>query len=209
MKAIAYIDGFNLYYGALKGTQNKWLDVQTLSERIAPKGYQLDLVRYFTAKVKPRPTNPSAHTDQQAYLAALQTSCNKLQVHYGEYLAHKVRMANANPPPNTVEVIKLEEKGSDVNLAVHLLNDAFLGRMKAAILISNDSDLAEAVSLVKPRGVDVFWYPPVRSGRYPSRRLSEVVSHQRSIYSSMYKRSQLPDTVSGEGGVTLKKPAGW
>ena len=42
-----------------------------------------------------------------------------------------------------VEVIKTEEKGSDVNLAVHLLNDAWLDRYECAVVVSNDSDLAE------------------------------------------------------------------
>ena len=48
-----------------------------------------------------------------------------------------------------MEVIKTEEKGSDVNLAVHLLNDAWLDRYECAVVVSNDSDLAEATRLVK------------------------------------------------------------
>jgi hypothetical protein len=48
-------------------------------------------------------------------------------------------MENADPPPRTVLVWKNEEKGSDVNLAVHVLNDAW----KAL------SDLAESLHLVK------------------------------------------------------------
>jgi uncharacterized LabA/DUF88 family protein len=45
-------------------------------------------------------------------------------------------------------VIKTEEKGSDVNLAVHMLNDAWLDKFDCAVLVSNDSDLAEALKIV-------------------------------------------------------------
>ena len=34
MRAFVYVDGFNLYYGALKGTPWKWLDPVALLERV-------------------------------------------------------------------------------------------------------------------------------------------------------------------------------
>jgi hypothetical protein len=37
--AIAYIDGFNLYYGALKGTPYKWLDIVALARRLVPNDH--------------------------------------------------------------------------------------------------------------------------------------------------------------------------
>ena len=66
-------------------------------------------------------------------------------------------MANADPPPNTVNVIKTEEKGSDVNLAVHLLNDAWLNKYECAVIVSNDSDMAEAMRLVKAHHPQKNW----------------------------------------------------
>lgn len=48
-----------------------------------------------------------------------------------------------------IKIIKTEEKGSDVNIAVHLLNDAWLNNYECAIIVSNDSDLAESMKLVK------------------------------------------------------------
>lgn len=50
-----------------------------------------------------------------------------------------------------VNIIKTEEKGSDVNLAVHPLNDGWLDAYDCAVVVSNDSDLAEAMRLVKAR----------------------------------------------------------
>ena len=49
----------------------------------------------------------------------------------------------------TAEVIRTEEKGSDVNLAVHLLNDGWLDAYDCAVVVGNDSDIAEAMRLVR------------------------------------------------------------
>lgn len=209
MDAIAYIDGFNLYYGCLKGTANKWLDLQAFAQAIAPKDVTVQKIRYFTAKVKPSVRSPSAHTDQQAYLSALIAHCPLVEIHYGDFLRHPVRMENANPPPPTVEVFKTEEKGSDVNLAVHLLNDAWSKACQASILISNDSDLVEAVKLAAAQGSDVYWYPPVGNPRrYPSSELRKSVAQKRDIHGSILGRCQLPAQVNS-GARTIRKPANW
>ena len=34
MRTIVYVDGFNLYYGAVRGTPYKWLDLRALFTRI-------------------------------------------------------------------------------------------------------------------------------------------------------------------------------
>jgi len=58
-------------------------------------------------------------------------------------------MAVVNPPPNTIEVFKTEEKGSDVNLATHLLLDGFQDRYAAAIVITGDSDLVTPIKMAR------------------------------------------------------------
>jgi hypothetical protein len=45
-----YIDGLNLYYGALKGTSDKWLYLEAFADRLTPRD-QIDSVKYFTARV--------------------------------------------------------------------------------------------------------------------------------------------------------------
>lgn len=208
MDAIAYIDGFNLYYGALKGSPFRWFDIEAFARALTPAKYQLVKVRYFTARVKPRPANPSAHTDQQAYLKAITAFCPLLKVHYGHYSEHRVRMYHANPPPTTVEVIKTEEKGSDVNLAVHLLNDAYTQGNRAAVVITNDSDIAEAMALTKQAGLEICWFPPVTKPRYPSNVLQKVIPH-RKIRLSTYQKCLLPDPVPRHLAQGIRKPKGW
>lgn len=144
-----YVDGFNLYYGCLKGTKNKWLNIQSLFEDLMP-GFDVKRVKYFTARVKPRPDDPQAAARQNAYLRALGT-LPKVSIYYGQYSVHNVRMkvADLNAVPRTVEVIKTEEKGSDVNLATHLLMDAFRDDADVFLVASNDSDLTEPLRMTK------------------------------------------------------------
>jgi hypothetical protein len=126
MATNVYVDAFNLYYGSLKGTSHRWLDLGSLCARLLPKD-RINRIRYFTATVSARPDNPDAPQRQQVYLRALETIPG-LSIHYGHYLTHVTRMPLANPPQRgarTVEVVKTEEKGSDVNLATYLLLDAF------------------------------------------------------------------------------------
>ena len=75
MKANIYVDGFNLYYGALKDTPYRWLDIAKLCRIMLPHD-TIDQIKYFTALVNPRPTNPDQLTRQQIYLRALQTIPN-------------------------------------------------------------------------------------------------------------------------------------
>jgi hypothetical protein len=77
-----------------------------------------------------------------------------------------------------VWVDKTEEKGSEVNLASHLLRDAFSKRFEVAVLITNDSDLAEPVRIVRPRTRTPGRYPQptsvpqqgIEAVRHPSSR---------------------------------------
>lgn len=145
-----YVDGFNLYYGCLKGTPHKWLDLEALSRRLVP-GDEIHRIRYFTAHISPRADDRHRHNRQQYYLRALGTiPC--LHIHLGRFQETITRMPLADPGPHgprTVEVIKTEEKGSDVNLATHLLADAFRGDFETALVITNDADLGEPIRLVR------------------------------------------------------------
>ena len=95
MRTRVYIDGFNLYYGCLKSTPHKWLNPHALACALLPKN-QIDLVRYFTARVSARPNDPDQPTRQQTYLRALAT-IPEIRVHFGHFLTHEVVMPLAGP----------------------------------------------------------------------------------------------------------------
>lgn len=180
MRTNVYIDGFNLYYGAVKGTPYRWLDVAKLSRLLLPKS-TINRIRYFTALVQSRPNNPQQGQRQQTYLRALQTIPN-LTVHYGHFLSGPVRMLLTNPPvrgSRTVEVLKTEEKGSDVNLATFLLVDAFDQDYESAVIVSNDSDLALPIQFVQQKfGCPVGLLNPHRN---PSQTLLKLATFYRPI----------------------------
>lgn len=108
-------------------------------------GVDVHRIRYFTALVKPLPSDPHIRLRQEIYIRALLTLPN-LTVHYGHHLRSEVSMPLVTPPsggPRFAEVIEMEEKGSDVNIATYMLVDAFRKDCDQLIVITNDSDLAE------------------------------------------------------------------
>jgi len=99
----------------------------------------------------------------------------------------------------------MEEKGSDVNLAAHLLNDAWKGSFEAAAVFSNDTDLIEPIRMVAvERAKPVFVVCP---GRWAmAQGLIQVSTYQRHIRRPMLAASQFPDPIPG---TTIRKPTGW
>ncbi len=165
-----YVDGFNLYYGCVKGTPNKWLNIAELCRLSLPSHYQIHRIRYFTALVKPRPSDPNQDVRQRTFIRALQTLPN-CSVHYGEFLQSEVRMHLAKPVakgPATALVVKTEEKGSDVNLATYLLVDAYEHDFEVAVVITDDSDLAPGCQPPSPsKGRDRMNRAAMATGQPP------------------------------------------
>ena len=152
MKTFVYVDAFNLYYGALKNTSYKWLNIRKMCELALPKN-QIEHICVCTARVKGRPSDRQQPVRQAMLFRALKTLPD-LEITEGHFLAHKVWMQLANPPPggpDKARVIKTEEKGSDVNLATALLSDAYENRFDAAVVVSGDSDLLAPIQIVTSR----------------------------------------------------------
>jgi len=202
-----YVDAFNLYYGSLKGTPYRWLDLGALCARLLPKD-RINRIRYFTATVSARPDNPDAPQRQQVYLRALETIPG-LSIHYGHYLTHVTRMPLVNPPPRgarTVEVVKTEEKGSDVNLATYLLLDAFQRDCKVAVVISNDSDLKLPIEIAQTElGIRVGVVNPHPPGRR-SRALQPTFFKQ--LRTPTLGACQFPSLLTDTKG-EIRKPPRW
>ena len=57
IKTSVYVDGFNLYYGAVKDTSYKWLDISRMCQLLLPK-HQITRIKYFTARVSARSGDP-------------------------------------------------------------------------------------------------------------------------------------------------------
>ncbi len=109
-------------------------------------------------------------------------------------------------PQKYAQVIKTEEKGSDVNLATHLLHDAHLGRFDTAVVVSNDSDLLEPIKIVRQelkKRVGIL-----NPHRVPSRALLPHIDFIKQIRRGVLQASQFPQTLTDFHG-TFTKPATW
>ena len=206
-RTIVYIDGFNFYFGSLKNTPYKWLNLQSLFCDVFKERNDIVAIKYYTARVSPTHSNPNVSNRQDAYLRALKETCPIVTIHYGHFLRHKVSMENAQPPPSICRVWKNEEKGSDVNIAVHLVNDAWKGRFETAIIVSNDSDLTEALRIVKQEHQKtVGLVTPGAPKRKTSRQLLHFADFVTPIRSTALRNHQLPDLIPG---TSITKPTTW
>ena len=210
MRTYVYIDGFNLYYGALRGTPYKWLDLKEVCRRVLQAHHRIDRIKYFTA-ITTGILDPDTPVRQRVFIRALQAHIPEFEVYYGHFLTHKVSRALVDPADrallgkDVVRIWKTEEKGSDVNLAVHLVNDAHLDKYDCAVVVSSDGDLAEAMRIARDdlgKKVGLIQVHP-RRGSY---HLKKYASFVRSIRPATLRASQLPDPIPG---TSLRKPASW
>ena len=204
---MVYIDAFNLYYGALKGTPYKWLDVLQLAKLLLRPENNVVGIKYFTALVIPRQNDPDQLTRQKIYLRALRSI--KAEIIYGQYLSHVVKAyrATCKPgEPRMVEIIKSEEKGSDVNIASHMLLDAFNGKYDCAVLVSGDSDLTTPLKMARydfKKTVGVL-----NPQKNPCKALKGTATFYKHIRESALASAQFPVVLSDEQG-SFHKPTGW
>ena len=204
-----YIDGFNLYYRAVRGTPFKWLDFHKLAETLFPDD-TISKICYFTALVNPRPNDPNQLRRQLVYLRALATLPN-FEVYYGTFRSGVQLRPLAEPVsglPPYVEVRNSEEKGSDVNLATRLLVDGFNRDYEQAVVVSNDADFAAAMQYVRDSlelRVTLVNPDPRRAS---PKALADSASYVKRLWRSHLEGSQLPATLTDDVG-TIVKPDSW
>lgn len=213
MRANVYIDGFNFYYRAVSRTRYKWLNYRQMVE-LAYKDHEIGHIRYFTARVKPKEAqgdNPVDHSKvdrQTVYLRALCTIPN-FSIHYGKFQTHAARRPLVVPLDDGTKYVEIQdtkEKGSDVNLASHLLMDGFNKSYQLAIVITNDSDLAEPIRMVRDcLGLPVNVLDPQSK---VSKQLRNACTDYQNLRTWMLEKSQFPDSLTDKNGV-ITKPKEW
>lgn len=215
VRTIIYVDGFNLYGGALKRAPAgyRWLDLEALTRALLRPYHQIDAIKYFTALIRPDGDRDQSPDHQKAYIKALETYRPKVTTHYGHFLVHEARARPVDPGLGPlVDYWKVEEKGSDVNLSARLVADTFQDRFDCAVLICNDGDMAEAVRIVREEagkkvGVILpIHHPNRRHKRRASQGLCREANFIRELRTSTILRCQLPDPIPG---TNLHKPPHW
>ena len=213
-KTFVYVDGYNLYYRAVRGTPYRWLDIQRLCEQILPNNDILE-IKYFTASIGTRGDSQKP-IRQETFFRAIRAMNPKVKIIKGKYEAKAVtrelihshwinRLRRIVGKPNRkVKVYNPQEKGSDVNLATQLLNDAWRNRYDVAVVISNDSDLLGAIRLVRhERGKAVGNIYPMNS---PNLDLYHESDFKVELRPAMLAAAQFPTSIPG---TNIHKPASW
>jgi hypothetical protein len=143
-RTVIYIDGLNLYYGAVKSTPAlKWLNLERFCRLLRPHD-DIRRIRYFSALI-----GGSKRANQETYLRALSTT-PLVEVILGKFKMKNAKCGVAACTSNCAKwYLTPEEKRTDVNIAVFMLDDAYQNLCDQFIIISGDSDLVPAVNMVR------------------------------------------------------------
>ena len=213
-RTIVYVDGSNLYYGMLRGTPHKWLNIKAFAKKLLLPEYRIDAVKYFTSRVIDKTDGCHRAERQARYLDAL--SSQGIQVFEGYYRVRVERLEAIERPckscsfvthPGYVRGIRTSEKLTDVNMATELLKDAYENRADAFVLISGDADFAPALRVVRySTGHSVIVFNPQKS---ISNELRRYATFYRNIPQGFADGCRLPDSFETDKGQTIRCPAEW
>lgn len=221
MKTACFIDGYNVYYGLVHGTNHKWLDLFALVQSILTiqsPSYSLEKVYYFTSPVLPKLASRGEDSlrAQHSYLRALKG--RSIEVIEGKHRLDRGKAPAYVPGQDAsrqhmTNIWSLEEKQTDVNLALTLYRFALAQERKPpdtqieqVVLFSNDSDFGPALEAIRsdfPR-IQIGVIAPIREGldREPSGSLRDYAHWiRKEVKESELSNAHFPDKIP-----TRKKP---
>lgn len=229
-----YIDGYNFYYGCLKGTAHKWLDLMTLFEQhILPSVLVHDKnnqtrqsvlieessIKFFTAKIIESVSKSTDSVSCQAryHTALSKTHQSRIEIIEGYYAVNKIRVKVVDPKspdknPNEcgeTQAWKVEEKQSDVNLALQIYHDAICNNVDHVVVVTNDTDIQPALEMIRAN-TDVIIglvVPTLDDQRPASKGLTKLAHWTRSPKEDELKNSQLPRVIPSRKPTI--KPISW
>ncbi len=218
MRTIAYVDGYNLYYGLLRKSRHKWLDLYALfKDHLLDDAADLIEVRYYTAPVLGRMSDSTESPQRQrVYLQALRKFRPQgLTIVEGRIMASTPFQRLFRPIPEAphlskVQVYDFNEKKTDVNLATDMLAAAWTNACDQVVLCSNDSDLEGALATIRRH------HPAMRIGlvapipgddhRRIAADLAQYADWKKILSPVHLANAQLPDRIPHS---RLMKPETW
>ncbi|WP_249012222.1 NYN domain-containing protein [Conexibacter sp. DBS9H8] len=215
----------------------RWINLRSLASALCQSTSWSDIsierIVYCTARISGA-DNPGGARDQDIYLKALVAAQSVDHIEYGTYVSRVkraplalpdakgrpiltraaapvlVKDSSDNPVHDAVFLVshaQREEKGSDVNVAAHLLLDVLEGSVEAALVISNDSDLKLPIVEARKR-VPVGLVNPSKTqtaGDLRGEKSDGVGGHWwHRLRANEIRAHQLADPVGSYG-----KPQGW
>ena len=200
-RVIAYIDGFNLYFGlkAKDWRRYYWLNVSLLCQNLLRPPQYLVLVKYFTSRIN----SPADKKKRQSiFLEALRIASGIIP-NYGIYQTTPVtceKCGHVNDVP--------EEKMTDVQISSEMVSDAYLNKYDTALLITGDRDLVPAIEKIRsefPKKRILVAFPPMRTND-DLRRAANAYIHVTEIE---LQKSLLPPEIPTLSGYILRCPQAW
>ena len=205
-RSIIYVDGLNLYYGAVRGTPYKWLNIERMFERLRQHD-DIQAVKYFTAEIA-----GDRRGNQLAYLNALAT-CPRVEVIQGKFKWRNVKCQVQRCSFDGSRWFRVpEEKRTDVNIATALLDDAFDDLADRFVVVSGDSDLVPALNRMKARFPEkqLIVYVPARDAtRGAATELRGAADKSKTLPQALLRVSQFPAQLDDGRGGMIEKPAEW
>lgn len=229
-RVIAYIDGFNVYYGLKNASRDSdyqlienggdlrdclgrslyWLDLQQVVESQLLRSERCHIIKYFSAPrgvpqrvaVEDKAAYIASNERQRVYLDALATRplVEVVLGWYSEHKPHTCASCGAQWP-------RFEEKVTDVNIATYMISDAYEDRFDMAYLISADADLVPPVQAVRALGKEVVL------GLFPGRKRAEHLrrnsDRQKGIRIRSLRNNLLPQIITRVGLPPLVRPLEW
>ena len=205
-KSIIYIDGFNLYYGALKNTKWKWLNLDKFFSLLRQDD-DIIKIKYFTAIIN-KPSKP----EQNEYLSALSTLSN-LEIILGKFKNKRVKCLVDQCKYKGRRLFQMsEEKRTDVNIALHMVTDIINEDIERLVLISGDSDLVPALRMIKSMKSDIeiiVYVPANEEIRSYAVELRACADKHKTLPNILLSKAQFPHKIKNPSGGWIEKPDDW
>ena len=209
---IIYVDSFNWYFGIFRHRPAwKWLNVQSFFESLRVDD-DVVAVKVFTAIVDPKQQHSAKRDRQNRYLKAL-SSLAKVRIIRGTYQNRTVT-CGAQECPRRLKYEVPEEKKTDVNIAVNLIDDALNGAADSMVIVSGDSDMEPAVQWVRTKfpKIKITVYVPVLEDEAQKRRNDHYIQMGvtcKPLPLTDLPRHQFPRDVQLNNQETVTRPDEW
>lgn len=214
-RVVFFIDGFNVYHSVkqashdqgLKGRGTRWLDIPAFCSSFLPlisRDASKHAIHYFTAYASHLvASNPGLTARHQSYIRCLESA--NVQIVISKFKEKKSRCPHCGQ-----EILRHEEKETDVAFAVRLMEAGFFDELDTAVLVSGDTDLAPAVRAFQkafPQKRICFTFPYGRKNK----ELAQIVGEGNSfnIRSQRYTKYQFENPCILPNGMIIPKPDGW
>jgi uncharacterized LabA/DUF88 family protein len=205
--SIVYIDGFNLYYGALKGTSYKWLNLERFFSMLRPND-NIIKIKYFSAIV---PNEPQK-SRQESYIKALKTT-PKVEIILGKFKKKNVKCLIPRCNYSGSKKFQVyEEKRTDVNIGISLIDDVFTNQCEQFIIVSGDSDLVPAmqkIHVINPQKKIIVYVPANNAIRGAATEIRNTADKNKTLPNRLLPLSQFPSSITDTNGNIIYKPKEW